>query len=637
MSLATLDYYILGEISVCIFAAVMCYNIFATFSPYERSHRFFLYSSISSFAASFFNIFSVICISNHEIVPIWFSTIVTTIHFLFLLATPFFMTHYAYELSYVNRKRSKWGYIIPGISFVIYIIILLLNTHTGWVFKHTAEAGYIKGPLKNITYIMAGAYIFTTLLFAIFNRKYMAKRVFITFMVYPIIAFAIIAVQFIFPRILLTGIATFSAVLVSYITIQSDMLEFDLATGLFTEHKLQKHLTLKKNKGVFYIFSVDNMTFIQNHLTSYQLNNVLLKIARKLQKELGVFVYHPTTNRFCAVVKSFDELTPKIPEIQHFFQELNEDRVLELPVPMEIYQAAMEFDEGEKNYNSIMEIINNLLLRAKSTGDKSLLTCNENVLRDLEYKKFIFDILKRELNLSSKQFQVYYQPIYSLKENRFVYMEALSRLRDTERGHISPVDFVEVAESKGLIEQLGDVAFEKVCKFICDNKDVVNAVSINFSVNQIAAPNVVTKIMNTIERFNLAPSNIIIELTESVFIENFEPIFKNITELSQKGVKFYLDDFGTGYSNLANVIALPFSTVKMDRSLVLMMEESSRNVNLVSNLISTFKGANLQILVEGVETEVQNKLVKSAGADFIQGFLYSRPLPANECLELLRK
>ena len=304
---------------------------------------------------------------------------------------------------------------------------------------------------------------------------------------------------------------------------------------------------------------------------------------------------------------------------------------------MEIYQAAMEFDEGEKNYNSIMEIINNLLLRAKSTGDKSLLTCNENVLRDLEYKRFIFDILKRELNLSSKQFQVYYQPIYSLKENRFVYMEALSRLRDTERGHISPVDFVEVAESKGLIEQLGDVAFEKVCKFICDNKDVVNAVSINFSVNQIAAPNVVKKIMNTIERFNLAPSNIIIELTESVFIENFEPIFKNITELSQKGVKFYLDDFGTGYSNLANVIALPFSTVKMDRSLVLMMEESSRNVNLVSNLISTFKGANLQILVEGVETEVQNNLVKSAGADFIQGFLYSRPLPANECLELLRK
>ena len=84
MSLATLDYYILGEISVCIFAAVMCYNIFATFSPYERSHRFFLYSSISSFAASFFNIFSVICISYYEHVPIWVSTIVTTIHFLFL-------------------------------------------------------------------------------------------------------------------------------------------------------------------------------------------------------------------------------------------------------------------------------------------------------------------------------------------------------------------------------------------------------------------------------------------------------------------------------------------------------------------------------------------------------------------------
>ena len=324
-------------------------------------------------------------------------------------------------------------------------------------------------------------------------------------------------------------------------------------------------------------------------------------------------------------------------EMKSFLENIFFDTEFDIPVPFESFFVAMEFYAGEKNYNNMAEIINNLLEKAIKTNDKKLSVCNECVLEEMEYQRFIFDVLKRELTLDSEQFQVYYQPIYSLKENRFVYMEALSRLRDTERGHISPVDFVEVAESKGLIEQLGDVAFEKVCKFICDNKDVVNAVSINFSVNQIAAPNIVKKIMNTIERFNLAPSNIIIELTESVFIENFEPIFKNITELSQKGVKFYLDDFGTGYSNLANVIALPFSTVKMDRSLVLMMEESSRNVNLVSNLISTFKGANLQILVEGVETEVQNNLVKSAGADFIQGFLYSRPLPANECLELLRK
>ena len=118
----------------------------------------------------------------------------------------------------------------------------------------------------------------------------------------------------------------------------------------------------------------------------------------------------------------------------------------------------------------------------------------------------------------------------------------------------------------------------------------------------------------------------IIEITESVFIENFELINSNIEKLANAGIKFYLDDFGTGYSNLTTVIALPFSTVKMDRSLVLTMEESNRNYKLVKNLISTFKDANLEVLVEGVETQEQNYLVKNAGADYVQGYLYSKPL-----------
>ena len=99
---------------------------------------------------------------------------------------------------------------------------------------------------------------------------------------------------------------------------------------------------------------------------------------------------------------------------------------------------------------------------------------------------------------------------------------------------------------------------------------------------------------------------------------------------------FYLDDFGTGYSNLTNVIALPFSTVKMDRSLVLTMEESNRNYKLVKNLISTFKDANLEVLVEGIETQEQKYLVKNAGADYVQGYLYSKPLSAADCIKFLK-
>ena len=127
------------------------------------------------------------------------------------------------------------------------------------------------------------------------------------------------------------------------------------------------------------------------------------------------------------------------------------------------------------------------------------------------------------------------------------------------------------------------------------------------------------------------------EITESIFIDNYEMVMQNMLALARAGIKFYLDDFGTGYSNLTNVISLPFSTIKMDRSLVLAMEEGQKGVSLFFDLVSTFKGVGFKILVEGVETNNQNYLVERAGVDYIQGFLYSRPLPPDECVELFKR
>ena len=233
-------------------------------------------------------------------------------------------------------------------------------------------------------------------------------------------------------------------------------------------------------------------------------------------------------------------------------------------------------------------------------------------------------------------FQVWFQPIYSIKEKKFVYMEALSRLKNTELGDISPAEFVQVAENRGLVERLGFVAFEKICKFIAENRDIVDAVSINFSVYQMLNPNIVENVLGTIERFGLSPSNIVMEITESIFIDNFDFVMQSMLTLTKAGVKFYLDDFGTGYSNLANVVTLPFSTIKMDRSLVLMMEESEKGMSLFTDLVNTFKTGGFKILVEGVETDAQSAHVESAGVDYIQGFLYSHPLPPDECVKLLR-
>ena len=319
-----------------------------------------------------------------------------------------------------------------------------------------------------------------------------------------------------------------------------------------------------------------------------------------------------------------------------YISSLNANMEGILPASLEVYTAAIQFSKDEVVYDNIIEILSNMIFKSKAKGLRQLQICDEAILVDMDRKRYIYKILKNELRLDSEQFQVWFQPIYSLKEKRFTYMEALSRLKNTDIGDIMPAEFVQIAESKGLIEKLGNVAFEKVCKFISENRNLVQAVSINFSVYQMMNPNLVQNVLGTIGRFGLQPSNIIMEITESIFIDNFDLVRKNMIQLAVAGIKFYLDDFGTGYSNLANVIGLEFSTIKIDRSLVLKMEESSKAENLISNLIGTFKDADLSILVEGVETNNQNDLVIKAGADYIQGFLYSRPLPPDECIELLK-
>lgn len=637
MDIGNLRYYILGEVVTCILSAVLCFNIFTTFSPYERKHRLFLYSGIASFCSTLFDILAVFCISYYQQVPIALSTTISTLFFLFLLAIPMLLSCYSFEIACVYSHHQKKYYQISGSVFAAYLLIVFLNIKTGWIFRYDAVEGYIRGPLKYMSYAITAFYIIMTEVSIVSHKKSIAKRVFVVFLCYPLVSIIFLLIQITNQKIILSGASSFAALLLAYVTIQSDMLEFDLVTGLMSEHKLQKHIELKKQNGFLYVISIDNMNFIQNNMNAGELNQLLLSIGKRFQDVFERGSYHPSTNRFATICDNQNDLERCSIEINKYIEEINNGKLFNIPTNLEVYYAALELSDNERFYPNIMEIINNLLNKAKINQTNDLQICDESVLVDMERKRYIFKILKRELNLDSKQFQVYFQPIYSIKDKKYTHMEALSRLNGTELGDIPPQEFVEVAERRGLIEQLGFVAFEKVCKFLADNHDLVKAISINFSVYQMTNPDVVEMVLNTIRKYNLNPENIIMEITESIFIEDFEIVNRNITELARAGVQFYLDDFGTGYSNLSNVVKLPFNTIKMDRTLVLMMEEGEKYVKLFSNLVSTFKGAELSILVEGVETSQQNELVINAGADNIQGYLYSRPLPPEKCIEFLRK
>jgi len=637
MNFASLQYNIIGELITCVFSLILCCNIVISFSLYDRRHRLFLYGAVSSFLAAFFDILAVFCITNFDTIPIVISTCVSTIFFIFLIAIPFLLASYAADVAFAYKSTIKIAYSVSGIVYVVYLFIVLVNIKTGWIFRYDPVEGYVRGPLKLITYVLTLWYSLNSILVVAMNRKSIARRLTFVFIVYPFVSVFFLIFQFIDNSVIFTGISSFSALFFAYIAIQADLIEFDLVTGLMTETKLKKYVALKNTEGILYVISIDNMNIIQSNMEVAALNEMLLNLGKEMSSYFERNTYHISTNRFAGICKTKEEAIAYSKAINQYIYNLNNSMDTILPSPMETYSASIAFNKTDVSYGNLIEVINNMLVKCKNDNNRTMQFCDEAILVDMERKRYIHKVLKRELRIDSEQFQVWYQPIYSLKDKKFTYMEALSRLNNTEFGNIPPGEFVWVAESRGLIEKLGFIAFEKVCKFIASNKNLVNAVSINFSVYQMTNPKLVENVLGTIQKFGLEPSNIIMEITESIFIDNFEMVLNNMKLLSNAGVKFYLDDFGTGYSNLANVIALPFSTIKIDRSLVLMAEESKKGEHLFANLISTFKDAGLNILVEGVETNNQNYFVEKAGADYIQGFLYSRPLPESECIELLNK
>lgn len=631
------NYYILGEIISCVLCFILICNILITFSFYDKKQRFFAFCTLSTFLSSLFDIFSVICIENYKTIPLWICEFCSTVYFITLMSIPFFILNYGREIILTNKPRIKRGFShFLYTLYALYFIVILINIKTGWIFKFDIENGYIRGSLRYLSYVYT---VFTTVLLvliAVINRKTMALRVFAVFLFYPFISFLFILIQFFNPQILLTGISAFSSLFFAYIAIQSDLIDFDSVTGLMTENKLIKYFDSRKFKGVIYIFSIENMNFIQSNISNSKKNFLLLSIAKELSKYFEKNTFSFSSNGFAALGKTEIEIKEKIELFEQFIQKLNYDQNFGLPIPLDYYSTAISFSTQD-SYESIMNIAQTMIKKSKHELNHSLQFCDSKILSEIERKKQIFSILQRELNVESTQFQIYFQPIYSIKDNKITHLEALSRLNGTELGNISPAEFIPIAESKGLIEKLGMVAFEKVCKFMSEHKNAIQSISVNFSVYQMTNKNLVEKVIKIVEKYNLLPQHLIMEITESIFIDNYEVVRENMEKLTDFGIQFYLDDFGTGYSNLSNVVQLPFSTIKMDRSFVLMIEEDSKKgLSLFTNLVETFKDAGLEVLVEGVETDIQKQLVIQSDCDYIQGFLYSHPLDSDSIIKFLR-
>ncbi|MFZ5347255.1 putative bifunctional diguanylate cyclase/phosphodiesterase [Enterobacter asburiae] len=240
--------------------------------------------------------------------------------------------------------------------------------------------------------------------------------------------------------------------------------------------------------------------------------------------------------------------------------------------------------------------------------------------------------------LERDQFELWYQPTWHAGEKTIHGFEALLRWRHPEQGVVLPNLFIPSLEQTGLIIPVGNWAIEAACRqlhFWTEQGFSQWTLSLNLSPIQFEQPDIFQIVSSMLEKYNLSPSRLILEVTESTALKNLDRSIELLNAFNHAGIVVSIDDFGTGYSNLLMLSVLPAKELKIDRSFVTSMLENEKSYKLVETIISIARTMEMNVVAEGIETEEQQAVLTRLGCDYLQGYLFSRPLPAEQVPWLL--
>ena len=238
-----------------------------------------------------------------------------------------------------------------------------------------------------------------------------------------------------------------------------------------------------------------------------------------------------------------------------------------------------------------------------------------------------------EKAIKNEDFEVVYQPIYDVKQNKYTTAEALIRLKNTELGFIKPEEFIPLAEQNGMILKIGNFVFKSVCKFLKETQiweKGIEYIHINLSVIQCMQEKLYEQLFSIVDYFGIPYKYINLEVTETSANASQDILKNNMKVMLENQMRFSLDDYGTGFSNTASLIEYPFNMIKLDKSLIWDAIKDEKARVILKRTINMIKELGMLVIAEGVETKNQVDMVKSLGCDYIQGYFYSYPLTGKD-------
>ncbi len=570
-------------------------------------------------------------------------TIVKTFYVIFHnLATPVYLF---YIISIARTWHKLQGHRVTAIAMVIpfaaLVILYIINIFTGFLF--TFSNGVEITHYAGAQFISSGIYIVVSIAYVLSRRQLFKQHQLLALgSMLPLTAVAVI-VKIFLPNSLVGVFSNAVGIMIMSTVIQRPELVIDTVTQLkkYSLYADDMDKAYKNGNHLSVIMvNIENYSMIYHLLGYDETNKLLRKISLRLD-ELNIRyrafanIYYLDRGRFRITVNSFN--TDKIRPLAFAINEMLKDKltVKNIDITPNAFVCIARCPEDFDDFSSLMAFGADFHNKIPYTGD---VVVAEELLKEREFSLVneMNDIIDRALDRGN--LKVYYQPIYSVAEKRFTSAEALLRLIDDERGFVPPDLFIPAAEKNGTIHKIGAFVLDEVCRFIESDRFKqlgLDYIEINLSAAQCMRSDLAEQVLGTIRRHNVDVSQINLEITETAASYSMTVLKDNMQKLAEAGVSFSLDDFGTGYSNVERVASLPLKIVKLDRSFVNSQHKPKMSIFL-ENFIRMFKGMDMEIVVEGIETDQMVRRFSDLKCDFIQGYYFSKPIPEDDFVEFIK-
>ena len=533
--------------------------------------------------------------------------------------------------------RKRWVKIAFFLPYGAILVMLAQNPFTHSAFTVTAEAGYARAPLMLAFYGIAMIYGFVGLAYCIYCRRYLPRGQWASLLGVYLLAHLAVLIQFFNPNLLLEMFCTALSELMIMLSIMRPEERMDSDVGMLSWASYQsdlRNILLSGEHVQIVVIRLMNGREIRNYLGDYSFNKYISEIANAIRSirwrhQNSVELYFERPGTIYLLLNEDEDNTENIGDRLRAETREHLRSYAEAGVRFEPHVCLIRCPDDLHNAEDIISLGH----KFQKIDNRNQTTFHAGEMvhsKTFAIETHIREILDRALR--DGYFQMYYQPIYDVNAGCFHSAEALARIIDPEYGFISPAIFIPAAEAEGFIIQIGDAVLEHVFRFVSEH-DLealgLSCIEINLSVAQCMESSLPEKIRRLQKKYGINPRLINLEITETTFENISEITMNNVNELVRMGYTFALDDYGTGYSSIQRVNRIPLKLIKIDKS---MLEEvhTENGRRILEYTIRMMQSIGKQLVVEGTETSEEVEILQSMNSDYIQGFYFSRPLPADQ-------